>query len=97
YRPIAYAPNGFRALRDVGLDPLYAPHAYDSALLYPMDKHEAREKLGLPQDRFIVGTVAVNRGGVPSRKAWPQNLEGFATFAVQHPDALYYIHTWLGA
>lgn len=97
YRPIAYAPNGFRALRAAGLDPLYAPHAYDPALLSPMDKTAARAHLGLPQDAFIVGTVAVNRGGVPSRKAWPQNLEGFARFAAQHSDAIYYLHTWLGA
>src|SRR5689334_3338747 len=26
YRPIAYAPNGFRELRQAGFDPLYCPH-----------------------------------------------------------------------
>src|SRR5690348_7458295 len=29
YRPIAYAPHGFRSLRKAGFDPLYAPHGFD--------------------------------------------------------------------
>jgi glycosyltransferase involved in cell wall biosynthesis len=92
YRPIAYAPNGVRALRAAGLDPLYAPHGYDPAVMRPGDQAAARAALGFP-DGFLVGTVAVNRGGYPSRKAWPQNLEGFALFAQQRPDARYYLHT----
>lgn len=55
YRPIAYAPHGFRALRKAGLDPLYAPHAYDPAIYYPMDRAEARKVFNLPDDLFIVG------------------------------------------
>ncbi|HEX6293363.1 MAG TPA: glycosyltransferase [Herpetosiphonaceae bacterium] len=93
YRPIAYARNGERDLHDAGLDPLYAPHAYDPQLLNPQSKAEARQFLGIPDDLFLVGTVAVNRGGIPSRKAWPQNLEAFALFAQQHPDARYFVHT----
>lgn len=93
YRPIAYAPNGFRALRAAGFDPLYTPHAYDPRIFHPVDRTEARRFLGLPESAFIVGTVAVNRGGSPSRKAWPENLQAFALFARNHPDAYYYVHT----
>ncbi len=93
YRPIAYAPNGLAQLRAAGLDPLYAPHGYDPAIFYPEPRAEARKALGLPDDLFLVGTVAVNRGGVPSRKAWPQNLEAFARFAADKPHARYFIHT----
>lgn len=95
FRPIAYAPQGFRALRDVGFDPLYAPHGYDPAIFHPEDRAAARRFLGLPEDIFIVGTVAVNRGGIPSRKAWAENLQAFALFARNHPDAYYYVHTAL--
>lgn len=95
YRPIAYAPQGFRALRASGLDPLYAPHGYDPAIFHPEDKAAARQFLGLPNDIFVVGTVAVNRGGIPSRKAWAENLQAFALFARNHPDTFYYIHTAL--
>jgi glycosyltransferase involved in cell wall biosynthesis len=95
YRPIAYAPNGFRALRNVGFDPLYAPHGYDPQLFNPQPRAAARQFLGIPDDLFIVGSVAVNRGGIPSRKAWPQNLEAFAKFARDKPNARYFIHTYL--
>ena len=95
YRPIAYAPQGFQALRDVGLDPLYCPHSYDPLIFHPEPRAEARKFLGLPDDIFIVGTVAVNRGGIPSRKAWAENLQAFALFARAHPDAFYYVHTAL--
>lgn len=93
YRPIAYAPHGFRSLRTAGFDPLYAPHAYDPALISPQGQNDARNALGMDPTLFIVGMVAVNRGGVPSRKAWPQNLEAFALFAKDKPDARLFLHT----
>ena len=93
YRPIAYAPQGFRALRQAGLDPLYAPHAYDPKVYYPMDRAEARKVFNIPDDLFIVGTVAVNRGGQPSRKCWNENLEAFALFAKDKPNVRYFLHT----
>ncbi len=93
YRPIAYAPHGFRALRSAGLDPLYAPHAFDPQVYYPMPKEEARATLNLDPSLFIVGTVAVNRGGLPSRKAWVENLEAFAAFAHDKPNVRYFVHT----
>lgn len=97
YRPIAYAPNGFRELRKAGFDPLFCPHGYDPKVYYPVEKADARKFLGLPDDLFFVGTVAVNRGGIPSRKAWPQNLEAFALFAKDKPEARYFLHTDLAA
>jgi glycosyltransferase involved in cell wall biosynthesis len=93
YRPIAYAPHGFRALRAAGLDPLYAPHAFDPKVYYPMEKAEARQVFNLPPDLFIVGMVAVTRGGLPSRKSWVENMEAFAAFAHDKPNARLFIHT----
>jgi len=93
YRPVAYAPNGYRELRAAGFDPLFAPHGYDPKLFNPQPKAEARKFLGIPDDVFLVGTVAVNRGGIPSRKAWPQNLEAFALFAKDKPNVRYFLHT----
>jgi glycosyltransferase involved in cell wall biosynthesis len=97
YRPIAYAPNGFRELRKAGFDPLYCPHGFDPAVYKPAPRSEARAFLQMPEEWFVVGTVAVNRGGVPSRKAWAQNLEAFAAFARDKPNARYFIHTDLCA
>lgn len=92
-RPIAYAQHGFKALHDAGFDPRYAPHAFDEKVYYPVEQSEARKALGLPPEMFLIGTVAVNRGGLPSRKSWDENLHGFALFARSHPDAYYFVHT----
>lgn len=96
YHPIAYSKFGEAQLYNVGFAPSYAPHTFDPAVMFPMDKAEARKTFGLPDDIFAVGMVAVNRGGVPSRKAWPQNLDGFARFAQRHPKAHLFLHTHTG-
>ncbi len=93
YRPIAYAPHGFRMLRRAGLDPAYVPHAYDPAVYHPMDRAEARKVFNIPDDMFVIGTVAVNRGGQPSRKSWVENLTAFAAFAHDKPNVRYFLHT----
>jgi glycosyltransferase involved in cell wall biosynthesis len=91
--PIAYAPHGFRSLRGHGFNPCYAPHTYDHETFLPGDRSSARAALGWPQDRYIVATVAVNRGGFPSRKAWPQMVEGVGMAVTENPDILWYAHT----
>ncbi len=104
FATIAYAPFGVRKLKEAGFAPLYAPHSYDPNVYFPIDRAKARtdlvvedhtgRRLHVNPDVFLVGVVAVNRGGVPSRKAWPQLLEGFALYAQSHPDAVLYCHTW---
>jgi glycosyltransferase involved in cell wall biosynthesis len=94
--PIAYSQFGEQQLLNAGFAPVYAPHTYDPAIMHPMDKAEARTLLGVPPDCYAIGMVAVNRGGDPSRKAWPQNLEGFARYARQNPRARLFCHTHVG-
>lgn len=96
YHPIAYSKFGLSQLENAGFAPSYAPHSFDPAAFSPMDKVEARAKLGIPPDLFCIGMVAVNRGGIPSRKAWPQNLEGFARYAKVNPRAHLFCHTHRG-
>lgn len=96
YATIAYAPFGEDQLIHAGFAPHYAPHSYDSRVMFPVDRAQARKAIGVPDDVFAVGMVAVNRGGIPSRKAWPQNLEGFALFARETPNAHLYCHTYTG-
>jgi glycosyltransferase involved in cell wall biosynthesis len=96
YHPIAYSRFGEAQLLQAGFAPSYAPHTFDPAVLAPMDKAEARAKLNIPADVFAIGMVAVNRGGFPSRKAWPQNIEGFARFARVNPRARLFCHTHVG-
>lgn len=95
--PIAYAPNGSLAMEAAGLHPLYVPHAYDPQVFKPGDRLTARKLLGWPADKQIVATVAVNRGGLPSRKAWPQLMEGMGIVrrAMGADAPLWYCHTYI--
>lgn len=90
--PLAMSRFGERMLRDAGLDPLYAPHGVDTTVYRPHPKDAARESLNVPQDAFVVGMVAANKGN-PSRKCFAESLEAFKALHDQHTDALLYMHT----
>src|SRR3990167_7278134 len=91
--PIAMSRFGERMMRDAGLEPLYAPHGIDTETFKPTPRADARTALGLPQDAFLVGMVAANKGSGPSRKGWSPGLQAFAKLREKHPDALLYLHT----
>ena len=92
---IAMSKFGVQAAAQMGLDSYYVPHGVDTNIYKPMDKAEARKKMNLPADAWIVGTVAMNKGQ-PSRKNFYGMLKAFANFKKKHTDALYYIHTQEG-
>ena len=80
-----------REMDKTGLDYDYVPYCVDTDLFKPADKVAAREVTKLPQDKFIVGMVAMNKG-YPPRKAFYQNLEAFKILHDKHPDTLLYMH-----
>jgi len=43
--------------------------------------------------RFVVTIPNANKGVMPSRKAWGENILAFSIFAKDRPDALLYLHT----
>ena len=90
--PIAMSKFGRDELRTAGLDPLYCPHAVDTAVYKPHDKKEARESTGMPEDAFLVGMVAANKGN-PSRKCFSEAIQAFKLFHAKHPEARLYVHT----
>lgn len=92
--PMAMSRFGEKQLQDAGLDPLYVPHAVDTSIYTPYLKSEAREKLNVPQDAFVVGMVAANKGN-PSRKCFAEALEAFKALRDRHNDAVLYLHTEL--
>lgn len=92
YKRIAMSKFGVKATKEAGLDCFYVPHGVDTKAFYPEDHVEAKKRLNLPPDKYLVGTVAMNKGN-PSRKCFPQLLEAFAAFHARHPDSIYYIHT----
>jgi glycosyltransferase involved in cell wall biosynthesis len=91
--PITYSQFGQDEALDAGITNCrYIPHGVETGVFKPGDKAEARRRLGVPEDRYLVSMVAANKG-FPSRKAFPENLEAFARFRKRHPEALLYLHT----
>lgn len=90
--PAVFSKFGVDELKKAGVDAYYMPYGIDCNAFKPGNKEEARDKLGLPANDFIITTVASNRG-FPARKAWAEILMGFEMFADNHPDALLCLHT----
>jgi len=67
------------------------PHGLDKDLFYPIDKAEARKRLNLKDDIFVVFNGNRNQ----FRKRIDITISGFAKFAVDKPDAQLYLHMGL--
>lgn len=93
--PIAMSRFGQDQLIDAGLEPLYVPHGIDTQTFKPWPQAQIRQAIGLPEDKFIVGMVAANKGSNPPRKSFPQVLEAFGRFHKTHPDSLLYLHSMM--
>lgn len=92
-QPIAMSRFGERAMTDVGLAPLYVPHGIDTSVFRPGDRGEARERTGLPADRFVVALVSANVGRDGNRKAFAEQITAFAELNRRHDDTLLVMHT----
>lgn len=97
--PIAMSKFGQKMLTDAGIFSEYVPHAIDTTVFKPTartnigDKRlTGREIMRVDEDRFVVGMFAANKG-IPSRKAFGENILAFSIFAADKPDALLYLHT----
>jgi glycosyltransferase involved in cell wall biosynthesis len=67
------------------------PHGLDTGLFYPIPKAEARKRLNLKDDIFIVFNGNRNQ----FRKRIDITIAGFAKFAVDRPDTQLYLHMGL--
>jgi glycosyltransferase involved in cell wall biosynthesis len=95
YRRIVFSRFGERMVQDAGLDCYYVPHGVDTNIFRPGDKAAAKKFLRLPEDKFVVGMVAANKGN-PSRKAFCENIAAFKVLHDKHPDTVLYLHTFKG-
>jgi glycosyltransferase involved in cell wall biosynthesis len=67
------------------------PHGVTPGQFYPTDKAEARRKLGLKPESFIVFNGNRNQ----FRKRIDITIKAFAAFAVDKPEAMLYLHMGL--
>jgi glycosyltransferase involved in cell wall biosynthesis len=86
---------GVKQTNSVGMDCLYIPLCVETKVLVPKDKQAAREKLKIPTDRWVIGTVAMNKGN-PSRKNFVEMITAFANCKKRHPDWFYWLQTERG-
>lgn len=94
---LVYSKFGKETLERQGVDSTYMPVGVDTqAAFYPEDQAEARKVLNLPQDAYIVGMVAANKGN-PSRKAFCEQIAAFKMLKAKHPDAIMWLHTYDGS
>jgi glycosyltransferase involved in cell wall biosynthesis len=91
-KPITMSKFGHRMAQNAGIESFYVPHGVETNVFKPIDRAEARGRMGLPADAFIVGMVAANKGN-PPRKAFYEQITAFAALKKRHPDALLYLHT----
>jgi hypothetical protein len=84
--PVAMSQHGAEACARKDIDAVYIPHA--------LEKHWKPTATEDPwPGRFVVTIPSANKGVMPSRKAWGENILAFAMFAKKHPEALLYLHT----
>ena len=98
--PIAMSQYGQAMLQNVGIDALYIPHAIEKVFkpTKAVDGISGRKRMGISEDKFVVGMNAANKGVMPNRKAFGENLLAFSMFAQMHDDVVLYMHTdYLGA
>jgi len=92
YKRITFSHHGVEMTHQAGLDCYYIPHGIETDVFKPKDKKAAREKMGIPDGKYIVGTVAMNKGN-PSRKCFVEMMEAFRNFHERHPDSVYILQT----
>lgn len=99
-RPIAMSEDGQRQINHARIDAEFIPHAVDTSVYFPgakIDGKTGKEYLGVDEDRFVFGSVAANKAnGQIHRKAIAENIMAFGEHVKQHPNSLFYLHTYPG-
>lgn len=97
--PIAMSKYGQEQIARLELDSTYIPHAIDTNAFRPTEKVQSGDKwltgrqvMDLPADGFVVSIVNANKG-VPSRKAFAEQLLAVRVLMEKHDDVFLYLHT----
>lgn len=89
---VAFSKQAFGAFKEAGFERVdYIPHGVATDIFIPGDQFDARDHLGMPEEKFIFGMVA-NNAYYPSRKSIDKVIIAFAQFLEHFPDALLYLH-----
>ena len=89
--PITFTPEQAQRIMAHGVKPKklgVIPHGLDKGKFFEMDQNEARQRLGLPLDKFIVFNGNRNQ----PRKLIDQTIKAFAEFAKDKDDVVLYLN-----
>lgn len=93
--PIAMSRYGQQMLEQVGVDAGYIPHSIDTEVFKPGQRffdRSGRDLIDVDDDKFVVMMTSTNKGTLPNRKAYPEQLLAFSAFARDKDDVVLYIH-----
>ena len=71
----------------------YIPHAIDTQKMFTDVGQAGRKQMGIPDNAHLTVMNAANRGRMPIRKAFGENLLALSEHMKKHQDAWAYIHT----
>lgn len=97
--PIAMSKYGKQIFDNAGVESIYVPHAIEPVfkpteqVKFGEEVLTARQLMNIGEDKFVVGMNAANKGVMPNRKAFGENILAFSMFAQKHKDAVLYLHT----
>lgn len=97
--PIAMSKFGKELLDKLNIESFYIPHAIEKifrpteSVTLQGNKLTFEDITKIKNDKFVVGMNAANKGVMPNRKAFGENLLAFSMFAKKHDDAVLYLHT----
>jgi len=98
--PVSVTRFGQEQIQRHDIESPYIPMAIDTELYRPTETYHngqtelsGRKLMGFDEDVFVVSLINANKGVMPSRKAWGENILAFSIFAEEHPDARLYLHT----
>lgn len=102
FAPVSMSRHGLRQVKwlfdnkyigyDIASKAVHIPHAVNETEYYPLAddlKIEARRKYNIPQNAFVVGSVARNQG----RKMMDRTIKAFSLFAKDKPEARLFLHS----
>jgi glycosyltransferase involved in cell wall biosynthesis len=97
--PITMSAFGDTQLAEAGLEPVHIPLGIDLEAFKPTKSLEidgrdvtCRELFDLPDDAFVVGMVAMNKGWQRDRKGFNEAFRAFGAFWREHNDAVLFVH-----
>jgi glycosyltransferase involved in cell wall biosynthesis len=95
--PVAMSKWGEERMLNAGLENvMYVPHGIDTRVFKPMKEFEGtpvRKFFGVPDDKFVFGMNAANKGNHKIRKSFPEAFTAFSMIHAKYPDTLLFLHT----